>query len=217
MNLWRMTMLQIHTDISQGSSEWLQQRSGKITGSCFHKLLNGKAAKEKYIYDIASERVTGCFSDSINYTNFHMQRGHDYESEARNQYIIKTFAHITEVGFVQLNDYVGCSPDGLVDDDGMIEIKIPDSNNYFRQVLEISSKGSEAISSEHYAQMQFNMYVCNRQWCDYILYNQRHQVNNKELFIWRVERDEEMQVHIGQILEETITKIKSYVEQYYTI
>jgi exodeoxyribonuclease (lambda-induced) len=207
----------IRTDISQGSNEWYQERLGKITGSSFHKLLSGNGTKEKYIYDRASEIVTGCRSDSDSFTNIHMQRGHSFEAEARSQYVIKTFTRVTEVGLVELGEYVACSPDGLVDYDGVIEIKVPDSNNYFRQLLEISAKGTQAISNEHYIQMQFNMYVCNRKWCDYILYNPQHAVNNKELFIWRVESEEKMQSRISETIDESIIKIKSYVEQYHNM
>src|SRR5271170_5792827 len=127
-------MLQIRTDIKQGSDEWYRLRLGKITGSCFSKLLGGNGAKEKYLYDRANEIVTGCRSDSDSFTNVHIRRGLDFESEAKSQYVMKTFTLINEVGLVQIGDYVACSPDGLIDEDGLIEIKVPDSNNYFRQM-----------------------------------------------------------------------------------
>lgn len=201
-------MLQIRTDIKQGSDEWYRLRLGKITGSCFSKLLGGNGAKEKYLYDRANEIVTGCRADSDSFTNVHMRRGLDFESEAKSQYIMKTFSFVKEVGLVELGDYTACSPDGLIDEDGIIEIKVPDSNNYFRQMLEISLKGSNAIPHDHYVQMQYYMYVCGREWCDYVLYNPQHVVNNKELFIHRVKREEEMQVNIGNVLDECVIKIK---------
>ena len=210
-------MLQIRTDIKQGSDEWYRLRLGKITGSCFSKLLGGNGTKEKYLYDRANEIVTGCRSDSDSFTNVHMRRGLDFEAEAKSLYVIKTFTLVNEVGLIQLGDYVACSPDGLIDEDGLIEIKVPDSNNYFRQMLEISFKGSNAIQYDHYIQMQFYMYVCGRAWCDYVLYNPQHVVNNKELFIHRVERKEEIQISIGNVLDECVIKIKKYVEQYYSI
>ncbi len=210
-------MLQICTDIKQGSDEWYRLRLGKITGSCFSKLLGGNGAKEKYLYDRANEIVTGCRSDSDSFTNVHMRRGLDFEAEAKSLYVIKTFTLVNEVGLIQLGDYVACSPDGLIDEDGLIEIKVPDSNNYFRQMLEISLKGSTAIPHDHYVQMQFYMYVCGREWCDYVLYNPQHVVNNKELFIHRVKREEEIQISIGNVLDECVIKSKKYVEQYYSI
>jgi hypothetical protein len=94
---------------------------------------------------------------------------------------------------------------------------VPDSNNYFRQLLEISSKGKTAIPNDYYVQMQFNMYVCGRSWCDYVLYNPIHAKNDKEIFIYRVPRDEEIQTKIGQVVDESVIKIKQYVDQYFTL
>lgn len=212
-----MQKLQIHTDLEQGSDEWNKLRLGKITGSCFHKLLGTKAAREKYLYDRANEIVTGCKSDGEEYVNIHIKRGWEYEPIARAEYIADTFTAVDEVGLVQLGDYIACSPDGLVGEDGMIEIKILDSNNYFRQFLEISSKGVEAIASEHYMQMQFNLYVCGRKWCDYVLYNPKHAAIGNGLFIRRVEYDSIMQARIGQVVDECIPIMNEYVDQYYNI
>lgn len=212
-----MRQIQLHTDLKQGSDEWLKLRLGKITGSCFHKLLGTKAAREKYLYDRANEIVTGCKSDGGEYVNIHIQRGWEYEPIARAEYTAYTFTSIDEIGLAQLGDYIACSPDGLVGEDGMIEIKILDSNNYFRQVVEISKKGVEAIASEHYIQMQCNLFVCNRQWCDYVLYNPKHAAINNGLFIYRVECDNTMQSRIAQAIDECITTINEYVDQYRNI
>lgn len=210
-----MQKLQVHTDLEQGSDEWHKLRLGKITGSCFHKLLGTKAAREKYLCDRANEIVTGCKSDGEEYVNMHIQRGWEYEPIAREEYVAHTFTSVNEVGLMQLGDYIACSPDGLVGEDGMIEIKIPDSNNYFRQVLEISAKGVEAISSEHYTQIQFYLYVCGRQWCDYVLYNPKHaSIGNKGLFVCRVEHDATLQLKIAQAVDESIQTMNDYVNQY---
>ncbi len=207
----------IRTDIKQGSNEWHNLRLGKITGSSFSKLLGTPVAKEKYLYDKANEIVTGCLSDAASFNNIHMQRGNDFESVARTRYLLETFSVVKEVGLVIVDDYLACSPDGLIDEDGLIEIKVPDSNNYFRQLLEISSQGKSAVPTDYYIQMQFNMYVCGRSWCDYVLYNPQHAKNGKEIFIYRITRDEEMQKKIGQILDVSIIKIKQYVDQYFAL
>lgn len=212
-----MQKLQIHTDLEQGSDEWHKLRLGKITGSCFHKLLGTKAAREKCLYDRANEIVTGCKSDGEEYVNVHIKRGWGYEPIARAEYIADTFTAVDEVGLVQLGDYIACSPDGLVGDDGVIEIKILDSNNYFRQVIEMSEKGVEAIANEHYIQMQFNLFVCNAQWCDYVLYNPKHAAIGNGLFIRRVEQDSVMQARITQAVDECIPIMNKYVQQYHRI
>lgn len=212
-----MQKLQIHTDLEQGSDEWHKLRLGKITGSCFHKLLGTKAAQKKYLYDRANEIVTGCKSDGKEYVDIHIQRGWEHESTARTKYITHTFTSVDEVGLVQLGEYIACSPDGLVGEDGMIEIKILDSNNYFGQVIEMSEKGAEAIESKHYIQMQFNLFVCGRQWCDYVLYNPKHDIIGNGLFIHRVERDSVMQARILEAVDECVPIMNEYVNQYHTI
>ena len=212
-----MQKLQVHTDLEQGSDKWHKLRLGKITGSCFHKLLGTKAAQQKYLYDRANEIVTGCKSDGEEYVNIHIQRGWEHESTARTNYITRTFTSVDEVGLAQLGEYIACSPDGLVGENGMIEIKILDSNNYFGQVIEMSEKGAEAIESKHYIQMQFNLFVCGRQWCDYVLYNPKHDIIGNGLFIHRVERDSVMQARILEAVDECIPIMNKYVNQYHNI
>lgn len=203
-------------NIEQKSPEWHNLRLGKITASTFYKLLGTDVIRDKYLYDRAAEIVTGerCDADEA-CGGIHIERGLEYEPVARDRYVTATFSEVKEVGFISLSAYVGCSPDGLVGDDGLIEIKVPDSNNYFRHVIEIQRDGILAVPSEHFWQMQFCIYVTSRAWCDYVLYNPKHAINNKDLFIFRVERDIEAQKRIESILAESITKIKTYVSQYY--
>jgi len=212
-----MSQIQVHADLEQGSDKWHELRLGKITASCFYKLLGTKAAREKYLYDRANEIVTGCKADGEEYLNLHIQRGWEHETVARNKYITSTFTSVKEVGLVQLSDHIACSPDGLVGEDGMIEIKVPDSNNYFRHVIEISKKGVEAIAKEHYMQMQFNLYVCARKWCDYVLFNPKHAVQGNGLFIFRVGYDEVMQARISEAVDECVPIMNEYVNQYNNI
>jgi exodeoxyribonuclease (lambda-induced) len=212
-----MQEIQIFNELKQGSDEWHNLRLGKITGSCFYKLLGTPAASKKYLYQKASEIITNAKSDSESFNNVHIQRGLDYECVAKAEYIKSNWTIIDDVGLIVLNDYVACSPDGLVEDDGIVEIKVPDSHNYFEQVIEIYNEGEKAIPSEHYAQMQFNLYVSNRKWCDYILYNPKHSKHNNGLYIYRVNIDYAMQDLIRQVLQVSIEKIKEYIEQYHDI
>lgn len=205
-----------YANIKQGSQEWHALRLGKITGSGFNKLLGTSEARKKYLYDRASEIVTGKLSDSESFTSIHIERGHEFESLAKMKYTMVTFNEVEDIGFVELNKYVGCSPDGFVGKDGMIEIKVPDSNNYFRQIVEISSLGEEAMSKDHLMQMQFNMYVCQREWCDYVLYNLAHEKNNKAIFVYRVIKNESVQQKIQASLSKCIKEIEYLVNAYHT-
>ena len=207
--------MQLH-NIPQGSEEWYALRLGKITGSDYSKLLS-KKEKNKYLYNKANEIVTRLRCESDSYTNFHMERGKALESLARDAYKIIKYYDIIEVGLVQKGEYLACSPDGLIGDDGIIEIKVLDSNNHFKQMLEIDSNGIKDICKSHYMQMQFNMFVSERQWCDYVLYNPLHAKNDKEIFIRRIEANKEEWKQIEIVVNESIEKIKSYVEQYHKI
>lgn len=210
--------MKLHEDIEQGTAEWQALRLGKITGSSFAKLMGTAAAKEKYLYDRAAEIVTGSRCDSDESAcNAHMTRGSEFEEIALMKYTVATLNEVQKVGFVQLNEFVGCSPDGLVGEDGMVEVKVPDSNNYFRQVLEISCDGVKAIPKDYYVQMQFNMFVCDRKWCDYVLYNPKHEASGRSLFIQRVERDEKMQSIIASTIDESVAKVKGYTQKYYSV
>jgi len=161
-----MQKLQIHTDLEQGSDEWHKLRLGKITGSCFHKLLGTKTAREKYLYDRANEIVTGCESDGEEYVNVHIKRGWEYEPIARAEYIADTFTAVDEVGLMQLGDYMACSPDGLVGNDAVLEIKCPRPEKFF----ELVEKGFEAIDKKYIYQMQLQMKCTNSKQCHFFNY-----------------------------------------------
>lgn len=206
--------MKIFNDLKQRTNEWHDLRLGKITGSCFYKLLGTPATSQKYLYQKASEIITKSKSDSDSFNNIHTQRGLDYECIAKAEYIKNTWTIVNDVGLIILNDYVACSPDGLIGDDGIIEIKIPDCYNYLERVLAIHKDGEKAIPYEHYAQMQFNMYVSKRSWCDYVLYNPKHALYNNGIFIYKVNIDYKMQDQINQVLEVSIEKIKEYVQTY---
>lgn len=209
--------MKIFNDLKQRTNEWHDLRLGKITGSCFYKLLGTPATSQKYLYQKASEIITKSKSDSDSFNNIHIQRGLDYECIAKAEYIKNTWTIVNDVGLIILNDYVACSPDGLIGDDGIIEIKIPDCHNYLEQVLAIHKDGEKAISNEHYAQMQFNMYVSKRSWCDYVLYNPKYSLYNNGIFIYKVNIDYKMQDQINQVLEVSIEKIKEYVQTYHDL
>jgi exodeoxyribonuclease (lambda-induced) len=212
--------IQIH-NFEQKSEKWYNSRLGKITGSCFHKLLGTPNAAKKYLYSKANEIVIGdrCEGDKAEKTSIHMERGLTYEDMARFSYQMEKEykIKIQQVGLIQLNDYIACSPDGLVDDNGLLEIKVPDSNNFFESILEIKNVGIKAIPKQYYQQMQFNLYVSGRKWCDYVLYNPQHDIKGTGIFIYRIELDLPLQKRIAEIVEDIPQKINNYVEQYYNI
>lgn len=210
----------IHHEIEQGTQEWHALRCGRFTGTSCAKILGTKAAKEAHIYDKACEISIGTKSDSDeNINGIHINRGKLYEDPARNAYIkynaeLLLDDPVTVPGFVASGEYIGYSPDGFVGNDGLIEIKIPDSNNYFRQALEIKNKGIAAIPKDYYLQMQFGLLVCQKQWVDYVIYSPKHEISGKALFVQKVLPDDKIQEEICDALESAITQMQKLIEEY---
>lgn len=174
--------------IEQGTEDWLQLKLGKMSGSDAGVfLVNGKgndgwgASVQTYIYKKVAERITG--ESEYFKPNFAMERGTMLEPNAILEYESQTWNKVTRVGFVEMNEYVGCSPDGLVGSDGMIEVKCPMQTEFvrFADTLE--------VQKDHFAQMQFNMFVCKRNWCDYVVY---HPDFNNCLIIEHIKADQEV-------------------------
>jgi exodeoxyribonuclease (lambda-induced) len=113
-----------------------------------------------------------------------MQRGIDLEMDAIYEYSQMEFKDVEECGYITNSDliYAGYSPDGLVGEDGLIEVKCPGSIEYMRIVL-----GGE-IPGKYYCQMQWGMFISERKWCDYVVYNPDYEP--KPLVVQRVDRDE---------------------------
>lgn len=167
----------------QGTEEWNQVRIGKMTGSDAGVfLVNGKsetewgAAVQSYIYKKVAERITG----EIEYfkPNFAMERGTMLEPVAIAEYEKVSWNQVERVGFVEMNDFVGCSPDGLIGNDGMIEVKCPLGTEFLRFADTLE------IPPAHYAQMQFNLFVTRRIWCDYVVF---HPQFDPKILIERIE------------------------------
>ena len=177
-------------DCEQGSEEWLAARVGRPSASQFHNLVTSKGkastSADRYINLMISERLTGR-SEPIFVTDA-MQRGTDLEPEARAYYELETGNEVEEVGFILDNSgEFGCSPDGLVGDDGGIEIKCPAAHNH----VAWARKG--VCPSKHYAQVQGCMYITGRKWWDFMSYHP----DIKPLIV-RVERDEEFITNLAE-------------------
>lgn len=165
-------------DCEQGTDEWYRCRLGIPTASEFRSIIAKGEGKMRrtYMMKLLGERFTGEPAD--NYTNGHMERGHAMEDEARRLYAFMQDVEPVRVGFIR-NGFVGCSPDSLIGDDGMLEIKTKLPH------LQIEALIAGKLPSEHQAQVQGQMWVAERQWVDFVSYWPR-----LPLFVKRVERDE---------------------------
>lgn len=177
----------ITVDCIQGSDEWFEARLGKITASNFHKVLNKKTGRGLYMLKLAAERLTGCREES--YKNDIMEYGNETEQEARQYYETANDRKVEQVGFVMRDDDVGCSPDGLVGDDGMIEIKCPLSSTHIATIL------SGKMPTTHIPQVQGALWVTGREWCDFISYDPK--VLSRPMYCVRVERDKDYIINLS--------------------
>lgn len=183
----------------QRTEEWFQARLGKVTASKIADLTattkSGYAAsRANYMADLICERLTGERKEG--FTNAAMQWGTDMEPEARRIYEFMTDETVTEVGFVAHPSIAdaGASPDGLVGDNGLIEIKCPNSATH------IETLTGAAIDGKYIKQMQWQMACTGRQWCDFVSYDPRLP-ERMQIHISRVPADPEL---IGTLEEEVL-------------
>ena len=165
-------------DCEQGSDEWFRCRLGIPTASEFKSVLakgEGKT-RRSYMMKLLGERFTG--EPAEGFTNIHMQRGREMEAEARRFYVSMTDAAVGRIGFLR-NGSTGCSPDSLVGCDGMLEIKTRLPHLQLELLLD------DKVPSEYVAQIQGQLWVAEREWCDLIVYWPKLRP-----FIKRVKRDE---------------------------
>jgi len=152
-------------DIDQNTDTWLDMRSGKVTGSAISKIMAnyGKAFGEpakKLAVDIAIGQITGR-AHGDNYTNAHMDRGHEQEPIARALYEEERFCDVLNGGFYD-NGFTGCSPDGRVGEEGLIEIKsvIPS--------VQYATLKRNGVDPSYKWQVNFNLKETGCEWIDYV-------------------------------------------------
>ena len=184
-------------NFEQRTDEWYAIRRGKMSASNAETIIANGKGLETYIYNLMAEYYSS--AEKENYINADMQRGIDLEPEARLEFEFYTGLDVQEVGFIEHNEFIGVSPDGLIGDDGLIEIKCPNDSIYFKLLL------SNNIKPEYIAQMQMQMYVTDRQYCYFVSYNPNFE---KSLYIKKINRDEEMIEKLKKGLERGTQLIK---------
>jgi putative phage-type endonuclease len=194
----------------QRTEEWFTIRLGKVTASSLYKVLSKTktgygADRANYMTQLVLERVTGNRAES--YTNASMQWGIDQEPFARAAYEASRGVMVEEIAFVPHPsiEMSGASPDGLVGDRGMVEIKCPDSKTALECWL-----SDNPVESKYMAQMQWQMRCADRDWCDFVVFDPRMPLK-AQLFVDRVERDDEWiaatEVEVLKFLSEVDAKV----------
>lgn len=174
--------------MQQGTSEWFKARVGKVTSSRIADMVattksGWGASRGNYAADLLIERLTG--EPAPHYQSPAMLYGTECEPEARAAYCFLMDVDIEEVGFVEHPRLAmcGCSPDGLIGDDGLIEIKCPNTAQHLNTLL------TKTIDGKYIKQMQFQMACTGREWCDYVSYDRRLP-ERMRLWKMRVPRDD---------------------------
>lgn len=199
--------------IEQGSEAWHQARSGRITASRFKDVMaigkrDGKPLKARidYMHELAFERLSGTPKQSI--SSQAMSWGTEAEPLAREAYEMATGYFVDEVSMIvhPAHDFIGGSPDGLVDDDGLIEIKSP-----FSEAVHIKTL-LEGMPEEHIYQVQGNIWISGRKWCDFISFDPR-QTSSLQLYKQRIERDDDFIESMQQALLSFEQELSEMVER----
>jgi putative phage-type endonuclease len=195
--------------IEQGSAAWFEARLGKVTASrvadVVAKTKSGySTSRANYMAELVAERLTGAKAES--FSNAAMQWGTDQEPEARLAYEFRTDAEIALVGFIPHPSIVmsGASPDGLVGDSGLVEIKCPNTATHIDTLL------TGTIPGKYETQMLWQMACTGREWCDFASYDPRMPVE-MQLFVKRFSRDAERIAELEAEVRAFLTELDSTV------
>ena len=185
----------------QGSEEWLHHRLGIVTASEFDTVMAKGQGKTRrtYMLKLIGEILTG--EPQERYTNKHMERGHEMEPEARDYYAFMSDVEPQRVGFLK-RGRIGCSPDSLIGENGMHEIKTKLPHLHIDVLL------NDVLPSEHKAQCQGSLWVAEREWIDFQSYWPK-----LPGFIKRVYRDEKYIKTIEQEVNTFIEEMDKLIDR----
>lgn len=169
-------------EMAQRSPEWYNIKCGKISASSMSDVLaKGKGVtRRNYMIKLIAERLSGIPQET--YQNGAMQWGIDTEPLARQAYEESTLTVVNQVGFVEMSEFVGCSPDGFVGEDGLVEIKCPNTSTHVETILD------NRLPPEYVAQVQSQMWICERKWCHFVSFDPR--LSPRPLWFIKVEQDD---------------------------
>jgi len=194
-------------DCDQGTPEWFEARRAVVTASEFATVLaKGRGGGEsvtrrKYLLTLAGEAITGEVADKWE-GNRHTERGKLLEPEARDAYALIAGVDPVQVGFLRRGQ-AGASPDSLIGDDGLLEIKTKLPH------LQIECLEADRLPPEHVAQVQGQLWISGRQWCDFVSY-----WPGLPIFIKRVERDESYISSLSVAVGEFVTEMNQIIQKY---
>lgn len=192
--------------IEQGTEAWHQLRLGKVTASRVADILaqtrtGPSASRQNYLIELALQRSTGTIEPS--YTNAAMEWGTQTEPQARVAYEVETGNFVDQVAFIDHPTIAnfGCSPDGLIGDDGLIEIKCPNSATHWEYFK------AKKPPQKYVTQIQTQLCVTGRKWCDFVSFDPR-MPSRSQLLIVRVDRDEAFIAEIEEKVKQFLSEVE---------
>jgi putative phage-type endonuclease len=197
--------------MDQRTEEWFEARMGCVTASRTADVMaqtksGYSASRANYMADLICERLTG--SRQAGFSSAAMQWGTETEPQARMAYEIMTGANVIETGFVLHPEIAGfgASPDGLIGDDGLIEIKCPNTATHIETLL------NDKVPNKYIIQMHVQMICTGRKWCDFVSFDPRLPVD-MQMFVRRVECDETLAAQIVTEVQAFIAEMETKIEQ----
>lgn len=198
-------------EIIQGSPEWHAIRLGKVTASriadvCARTKSGWGASRKNYMAELVAERLTGQRTEG--FTNAAMQWGTDMEPDARAAYQFHANRRVEQVGFVPHPAIAetGASPDGLVGEDGLVEIKCPNTATHLETLL------GSALPDKYFLQVQWQLACTGRAWCDFASFDPRLP-ESMRLFVDRVKRDDAAIKAIEKDVTEFLAELRETVRK----
>lgn len=204
---------QIYLNIEQGSDEWHAARLGHVSASSVADVMSkGKTeggeseTRKNYRLKIVAQRLTGSSGDG--YSNAAMEWGTEQEPFARIAYEAAMNVMVDKTGFWLHPEikWLGVSPDGLVNNDGLVEIKCPNTTTHLEWVF------AGKVPAKHMKQIQCQLWVTGRQWCDFVSYDPRLPERNR-LFIKRTMRDEKLIAEMEVEVKKFLADVQKMIDQ----
>ena len=190
-------------NFEQGTDDWFEVRKAKITASHAQAIGNNGKGLETYIFELMADFYSQAEKDQFSTKD--TERGNELEVYAREMYELENDVVVEQVGFVETDKHVGCSPDGLVGKDGLLEIKCLNDVKHYKILV----KGEKEIESQYIWQVQMQLLLTGRKYVDLMFYNPNFKESTK---IFRIKPDKTKQAKLEVGILAGVEMIKKLIK-----
>ena len=202
-------IIQDALEVEQGSEQWRKAKLGHVSASSIAAVMAKGAGKtrQSYLEKIVAERLTQEVGEG--FSNASIEHGVLTEPQARMAYEVLHETFVSKTGFHKhpTIEWLGVSPDGLIDDDGLVEIKCPNTTTHIAYIKD------GKCPAEYYKQIQCQLWVTGRKYCDFISYDPRIKNDALRLFVVRVARDEELIAEMEKEVLKFLEDVEKYIKE----